>query len=370
MRGRRWWLVAAGIGLIAAAVAARMLAPESPARLRARAEAAERAEDWTAALAVWEALNRTSEADARTLLAEARAALALGRAARADRALTRAIAEAPADPEATLLRLELLRMEDRPLEAGRAGWAAYDGAPPGARREILRALTLALLDDAPEDLARETLRRWCSADPEDADARVALFRRIGPMPRSGDPDVSARVAALQAILDRDPGHLDAREVLIITLADAGDPERGRQLLDSWPRQARDARYLRLRGRWDLDYDHRPAEAVRSLRLALTELPQDWRTRYRLARALRADGRAAEAREAADSLSRLREALDPIPLGRRLAADLEHLDDRESRLDLAALCDRVGLSRLADAWRLDASTALPDGGPMAVPSPGP
>ncbi len=366
LRKRRRGIAPAAIGLVVAASwAAYVLAPESPTRLRARAEAAERAEDWPEALAAWGTLNRTPRADARSLLAEARAALALGRAARADRALVGAMAEAPADPEPALLRLELLRMEDRAVEAARVGWATFEAVAPDSRREVLRALTLALLDDAPDDLARATLQRWIAADPADADALVALYRRIAPMPRLGDPDVSARIAALQTILDRDPSHVDAREVLIQTLADAGDPARGRLLLDAWPGDARDARYQRLAGRWALDYERKPALAVASLRHALTELPHDWRTRYRLARALRADGRAAEARRAAETVALLREALDPVPLGRRLTADLGRLDDIQSRLDLADLCARVGLTRLADAWRLDAQTPRPrnvPGGP--------
>ena len=229
---------------------------------------------------------------------------------------------------------------------------------------MLKAATLALLAEAPDDLARETLRRWIDADPADVDARIALFRRIAPMPRLGDPDVAARAAALEALLARDPGHVDAREALVAALADAGDPARGRAILDAWPAGDRDARYSRLDGRWDLDYDRRPARAVASFRRALAELPHDWRTRAHLARALRTLGRAAEARREAEAVARLREALDPEPLGRRLAADFDRLDDPGSRLDLADLCARVGLDRLADAWRSE-----PPGPTPALP-PGP
>ena len=129
-----------------------------------------------------------------------------------------------------------------------------------------------------------------------------------------------------------------------------------------PKRPETPRYQRLRGRWDLEYDHRPAQAVESLRRALAELPHDWRTRYRLARALLAAGRVPEARRVAESTTSLREALAPVPLGRRLSADLERLDDLKSRLDLARLCDEVGLSRLADAWRVDAG----DGTGRGVP----
>ena len=360
-RPRRRWVGPLAIALVAtAAVAARALWPESPGRLRARAEASAGVEDWAGALAAWEAFNRTDRADSRSLLAEARAALALGRAARAERALVRAIAVTPADPEPALLRLELLRMEGRDVEANRDGWAAFRAVAADSRREVLRAVTLALLDDAPDDLARETLRRWAGADPDDLDARAALARRVAAMPRQGDPDASSRASTLQALLARAPGHLGVREALVAALADAGDPGRGRLALEGWPADARDARYDRLRGRWDLEYDHQPGRAVEALTRALAELPHDWRSRYRLARALFADGREAEARRVAASVALLREALDPAPLGRRLSADLAHLDDPKSRLDLADLCEGAGLSRLADAWRVDAATGLSPG----------
>jgi thioredoxin-like negative regulator of GroEL len=351
-------LAGAALGLVVAAAALWAWGRESPGGLAARAEAAARREDWPAALAHWRALNRTLRADARSWFGEARACLALGRAAQAERALERATALAPAEAEPWLLRLELLRLEDRPLDALRVGWSAYDAVPPASRREVLSALTLALLADAPAVIARQTLDRWIAADPSDLDARVAriaLDRRLADQPRApGDPARAARVAELTELLRRDPGHSGVREALIGALADVGDAAAGRAALDAWPAVARDARYDRLRGRWDLDFDHRPGRAVEGLRRALAELPHDWKTRYRLARALQALDRPAEARAEADSVARLREALDPDRLGPRLDTDLARLDDPRSRLDLAALCDRVGLSRLADAWRRDAA----------------
>ena len=55
---------------------------------------------------------------------------------------------------------------------------------PKARPQLLRELTLAALTDLPDDLARNTLRRWIDADPGDVDAPVALLRRIGAEPSS------------------------------------------------------------------------------------------------------------------------------------------------------------------------------------------
>ena len=219
---------------------------------------------------------------------------------------------------------------------------------------MLRDLTLAILADLPDDLARDTLDRWAAADPADDDARVARLKRAAAMPRAGDPDRADRVEALAALLARDPGHLAAREALVSDLADAGEPDRGRQVLDAWPAAGRDARYWRLLGRWELDYDRRADAAVSSFRAALAGLPHDWGTHYRLARALRALGDEEAAKQEAEAVGRLREALDPARLGPRLAADLERLDEPAAGLDLADLCACAGLTDLADAWRREAA----------------
>jgi thioredoxin-like negative regulator of GroEL len=135
--------------------------------------------------------------------------------------------------------------------------------------------------------------------------------------------------------------------LVSTLADAGDPDAGRAALEAWPETGRDARYWRLRGRWDLEYDHHPDRAEASFRRALTELPHDWKTRIRLARTLRSLGREPEARTEAATVARLRERLDPAALGPRLA--------RGDPADLAELTAAAGLTRLAAAWRSEVGT---------------
>ena len=122
---------------------------------------------------------------------EASRALDAGQAARGERALARASALDAADPRPWELRLEILRLEDRQVEAQRVGWEAYRAVDARDRRGVLRAMTLALLADTPEDLARSTLARWTAADPDDVDAQVALIHRIAASPRAGDPDRAA-----------------------------------------------------------------------------------------------------------------------------------------------------------------------------------
>ena len=352
-RSRAWGI---GLAVAAAVVGAWMLVPEGPTHLRRRAEAAERAEDWSGAAEAWGRLNRSGAGDGASELAEARDLLAQGKAGRAERALERSCELEPGAKEPWLLRLELLRLEDRVVEARQVASRALGAVGPGARREVRKAATLALLAEAPDALARATLARWIAADPGDLDARVALARRVAAMPGPGDPDAAGRIRELEGWLASEPGHVEAREALVLALADAGEGARGRAVLEGWPEGVRDARYARLRGRWDLDYDHRPARAVDWLRRALEDLPNDWRTRARLARALRAAGREAEARREAEAVARMKEALDPEALGRRLTADLDRLDAADARADLADLCGLAGLADLAEGWRADAAGA--------------
>ena len=202
--------------------------------------------DWATALDLWRRINTTVGATSTTYLGEGRACLALGRAAQAERALRKAAAAAPSESEAWLPLLEVMRVEDRPVDAFTLGWKALDHFLPEARPQLLRELTLAALTDLPDDLARSTLRRWIDADPGDVDARAAFLRRIGAEPRADDPERESRLVRLRDLLASHPEHVDAHEALVTALADAGEPEHGRMFLETWPLEQRDGRFWRLR----------------------------------------------------------------------------------------------------------------------------
>ena len=306
------------------------------ARLQGRAEAAAQANDWTSALELWRKINATEGATSTTYLGEGRACLALGRAAQAERALRKAAAAAPSRSEAWLLLLKVLRVEDRLVDAFTLGWNALDHVWPEARPRLLRELTMAALTDLPDDLARSTLRRWIDADPGDVDARVALLRRIGAEPRADDPARESRLSQLRDLLASNPEHIDAREALVTALADAGEPDAGRKLLETWPIERRDGRFWRLQGRWDLEHNHRPDQAVTALEAALADFPQDWRIHYRLARALQIVNRPEEARREAETVGRIRELLDPLTLGPQLDLAFSGLDEPAAFQTLANL----------------------------------
>ena len=180
-----------------------------------------------------------------------RACLALGRAAQAEHSLRRATKSDPSKTESWLLLLEILLIEDRTLEAQYSAWEAYNHIGSDAQRELLRSITLGLLVDLPDEQVRTTLQRWIDADQMDVDAQTALWQRIALQPRAVDPNRLTVLAALEALLTKYPAHINAREALVTALADLGEPDRGRILLDTWPESMRDARYWRLRGRWIL-----------------------------------------------------------------------------------------------------------------------
>ena len=361
----RWLLLglAAVAGLLAFSLTAGFIGGSLGER-RSKALAAARNGDWDTALKYWREINSTKAADGLSHLGEARAALALGRAFQSEQSLRRSIAADPENPEPWRLLLQILRVEDRTLDAWQLGWQAYEKVRPESRTAVLKELTLGLLGELPDDDVRRTLRRWADADQEDFDARIALIQRIEIQPLADDPDRASLLAELESIVASHPDHIAGRETLVTALADAGEPGRGRALLNEWPTNARDARYWRLRGRWDLEYDSRPEQAAIAFRTVLQELPQDWRSWYRLARALRVLGREEESRQAALTVSRIRGALDPLLLRPKLDATLSHLTEPAGLEDLADLCTRAGLARLGEAWHKEAQSSVrgSDAGP--------
>ena len=94
----------------------------------------------------------------------------------------------------------------------------------------------------------------------------------------------------------------------------------------------------------------------AFRTALSDLPQDWRSWYRLARALHVLGREDESLTAALAVRRIRELVDPLTLGPRLDTAFNHLDSPATLSNLVDLCNRVGLIRLGEAWSTEAHAA--------------
>ena len=328
---------------------------DRPDRFLAEARAATDARDWPRAYAAWHAWNATGAATPATLALEAQLASDLNRGRAAASLADQLTRLDPTAAAAWTIQLNRLRVLDHPAEALRVGLSALARVRTDqARQQVLKATTLAALAEVPDAEARQQLDRWIAADPDDRDAQAARLSRIAANPLPEDPDRATRIVRLQTILDRYPDQTAARAALIVTLADAGEVDRGRSLLASWPESSRDDRFDRLQARWDLEYDHQPARAAEGFRRALAATPHDWRPHYGLARALRILGQIDDAEAEALAVARLRERLDPDPLGARLTAAFARIDEGSpptvtaAWADLAALCRSVGLSDLAQA----------------------
>jgi tetratricopeptide (TPR) repeat protein len=359
--GRNVGLAVAILGLVALLSAVGFLLIRGDRRsLKAQAESAVKAKDWEGALKLWRKVNASADASGATLLQEGRACLALGRAAQAESALRKSVAATPEDAQAWLFLAVIFRVEDRQIDAMNLLWRAIDSIPPADRSALLREVTLTVLTELPADDARSTLDRWLAADPSDVEAETALLRRIGSDPQSDDPDRQTRRERLEALMVDHLDHPNVRETLALLLVDGRDDDDFRAVLDAWPGDSRDARYWRLKGRLQLDVDRRPEPAVDAFRRALAEVPHDWRTHYSLARALTRLNKAEEAAEEARTVSRIREAIDPLTLGPILGSAVTRLDQPSARATIADLCERVGLERLAQAWR---SAASPEASPI-------
>ena len=358
---------------------------DRPARLLAEARAATEAGDRTRGLAAWHAWNETSDRSAATLVIEAQLAEDLNRGRDADRLARQATRLDAGSAPAWTLQINRLRVLDQAAEAMQRGLLALgDLRTTADRRAILKVTTLATLAEVPDAEARAQLDRWIATDPDDIDARAARMSRIAANPHAGDPDRPQRIAELEQLVARHPANINAREALTVALADAGEVVRGRVVLGEWPveptnqasapREGRGYRFDRLQARWDLEYDHNPAQAAAGFRAALTRTPHDWKLHYGLARACRILQQTDEAKGEALAVARLRERLDPVPLGARLTTDFARIDEGSAAegaaamLDLAALCRSVGLVALADAWTRAAAANPATDSPTSLSPP--
>ena len=347
-----------GIAILTLLALIAWLASDTPTLLRNQAEAAARNGNWNAALGYWRKINATTAARSSSSWEKLELAWHLVEQVRLNTVYVKQSA-----PVTLIWSPGNFYSKSYSLRIAFSKFNVWAGKPtdyirPDARRELLRTLTVGLLADRPDEDIRATLRRWVDADPDDVNAQVALWQRMLLQPRATDPDRPSILAALEVLLANHSSHLNAREALITALGDAGEADRGRVLLDSWPESMHDARYWRLQGRWYLEYDHRPQQSVIALQTALVDLPQDWRSWYRLARALHMLGRDTESQQAAEVVSRIREVLDPLVLEPRLHAAFGHVVDPTAVHDVAALCRGAGLSRLAMAWLAELKSDAP------------
>jgi|LakMenEpi03Aug12_release.lakeMendotaPanAssembly.Ray.scaffolds.fasta_scaffold32836_2 predicted Zn-dependent protease len=214
---------------------------------------------------------------------------------------------------------------------------------------VLLASTLGLLTDLDPLEVRARLNKWSESEQESPLARAYLLLRYAENPLPEDPSRDLRIEQARVLASRYPDSIPVLTALIETLFNGGYYQEATEVLDKWPLDYRTGTaFHRLQGRRLQDVDGKHGEAVGEYEEALKFMPHDWKTRYRLARALAASGKTEESRKEARRMSEIRESLDPIQLGELLKAALPKGRSPEPER-LVALLKKIGLKPLADAW---------------------
>lgn len=218
---------------------------------------------------------------------------------------------APTDYRPHLLKGHMLADTEQYRPAIQEYAAALKRSPPAlVEEEILPAMAAAQMQD----------RQYVEA--------VATLTRA---PRTGAN------LALYAECEMAQGHADAAEKLV----------KEAQSLD-----ARAPGLFKVLGRLRLD-DGRPSEAVPALRKAVEADPRDYESRHQLAQALRSIGEVAQADAEAKRAVETTEQIAKLAELNKQAID--HPTDAEVRLELAELCEQLGMTKLAAMWHKAAAS---------------
>jgi hypothetical protein len=222
---------------------------------------------------------------------------------------------------------------------------------PEARRSaaLLTVATFGILTAMNAEESQERLRRWAETEPESPMATVWLLARqfeefdLGGGSGSGSFDEADKLAA------RWPSDPDVLRIYVESLFLRGDYEKVRLTMDRWPEDLRDSvAWSRLSGRRALEVDKDPGTAILHFRNVLAKIPHDWRTRYRLSRALSGAGQAEEARVEAKRTVEIRELLDPSGLEAKLKEAFPK-GSQPVPSKLIELLTRIDQTELARAW---------------------
>lgn len=220
-----------------------------------------------------------------------------------------------------------------------------------ARRSVtlLSVATFGILTAMNAEESRERLRRWAKAEPDSPLAEAwSLARRLDDSDLDG-PIGAGSLEEVSALARKWPSDPDVRRVFVESLFLQGDYEELKRAMDQWPAEARDSvAWARLEGRRSLEVENDPERAIPHFRSVLERVPQDWRTHYRLARALAGAGRHEEAQAQARRTVEIRELLDPDSLEKILDTTFTK-GKPPSPTKLIELLRRIGQTDLAQAW---------------------
>lgn len=254
-------------------------------------------------------------------------------------------------PEGWIIMLDLLRvlgLGDRIIEA-------HDQILSNqvARRSptVLMTLTLGLLTDLEPEQLRQRLQKWVAAEPGEAIAQAALLQRYNENPLPEDPSRDDRLQVCMNLLDRFPTSIETRMAFVELLLTSGQYDEAGEALKQWPAQVKESiSHQRLLGRYLQDNLQDHENAILSFQNVLKKATFDWKTRYRLARALKAAGQAEKAMTESARMLEIRELLEPNRLEPIIRQAFPKGKPPEPK-QLVELLDKIGLNALADAWRI-------------------
>lgn len=252
-------------------------------------------------------------------------------------------------PDGWLLILDLLRvLGDADLFSAEV--ESLLQSPVAMRTtSVLSSATLGLLTDLDQAEVRSRLKRWVENEPDHPLAQAALLLRYALNPLPEDPSRDERLKQARELLLRFPDSSMARSALAETLFNSGLYEEVAVVLDGWPNSQRvTTSWHRLQGRRLQDLIQKPEEAVAEYQLVLKSMPHDWKTRYRLARALMAGGIADEARQQAHRMTEIRELLEPTALEPVLKRAMPKGRPPEPA-QMVPLLQKIELNSLAKSW---------------------
>lgn len=256
----------------------------------------------------------------------------------------------PEKPEGWLMILDIYRFLGQPdkimdaFEELRLQETAFRSAP------VLMKVTIGLLTDLDPEEVRDRLKRWADAEQNSPMAAATLQQRYLENPLPSDPSRDERLRACRQLVSRFPDSIESHAVLAELLMTSGLMDEAAEILQNWPgNRDNDVNYHRLSGRYlqDVRLDH--ANAIISFQKVLEKLPHDWKTRYRLARALKAVGHLKESQDESVRMLETREKLEPASL-EPIIRNAFPRGKAPEPASMIVLLNNLNLIRLAESWQ--------------------
>ena len=214
---------------------------------------------------------------------------------------------------------------------------------------VLAKVTLGLITDIDPQEVRSRLESWVRTEQNHASAASALLQRYLDNPLADDPNRDEQLQMGRDLVKRFPESMEARLVLFELFMTSGLSAEASELLQNWPESGRDRiAYYRLTGRFLQDFREDHQSAALAFQKALSQMPYDWKTRYRLARAYKATGREFESRSESVLMLKMRERLEPAVLEPQLNQAFPQ-GQPPVPYQLIALLKDLELLELAEAW---------------------